>query len=268
MAQQHSSAQLQKFLDENQYTKNGILRYEKIFGAGFVSTGGIETTEEFVARLHLKENQKVLDIGCGIGGSAFYMAKKFGANVLGIDLSNNMVNIALERAANETDVKDKVQLKVMDALAAPFEPASFDVVYSRDTILHIEKKEELFKLCLKWLKPGGQLLITDYCCGTNIDNEEFKNYVKQRNYFLLDPASYGKLLEKVGFVEVNAQDRTEQFINVLSKEKAHTEQNKDDLLKHFTLEDYDALISGWEKKLKRCSVGYQKWGLFYAKKAS
>ncbi len=36
----------------------------------------------------------------------------------------------------------------MDALTAPFEPASFDVVYSRDTILHIEKKEELFKLCL------------------------------------------------------------------------------------------------------------------------
>lgn len=40
-----SSEQMQKFLDENQYTVNGILRYEKIFGEGFVSTGGIETTE-------------------------------------------------------------------------------------------------------------------------------------------------------------------------------------------------------------------------------
>ena len=42
----------------------------------------------------------------------------------------------------------QINLQVMDALTAPFEPASFDVVYSRDTILHIEKKEELFKLCL------------------------------------------------------------------------------------------------------------------------
>jgi ubiquinone/menaquinone biosynthesis C-methylase UbiE len=42
----------------------------------------------------------------------------------------------------------KVELKVMDALTAPFEPASFDVIYSRDTILYIEQKEELFKLCL------------------------------------------------------------------------------------------------------------------------
>ena len=42
---QNGSAQMQKFLDENQYTKNGILRYEKIFGVGFVSTGGIDTTK-------------------------------------------------------------------------------------------------------------------------------------------------------------------------------------------------------------------------------
>ena len=109
----------------------------------------------------------------------------------------------------------------MDAMTADFEANSFDVIYSRDTILHIEQKEELFKLCLvsvellmlglanqsnktqmiildsilfqKWLKPGGKLLISDYCCGVNIDNEEFKSYVRQRNYFLLDPSSYGKV---------------------------------------------------------------------------
>ncbi|XP_046849379.1 phosphomethylethanolamine N-methyltransferase-like [Xenia sp. Carnegie-2017] len=263
---QDSSTKLQKFLDQNQYTKNGILRYEKIFGEDFVSTGGIETTKEFVSRLNLKENQRVLDIGCGIGGSAFYMAEKFGANVVGIDLSTNMVNIALERAAKKANIKDKVTLLVMDALKASFEANSFDVVYSRDTILHIEQKEELFGLCHKWLKPGGQLLISDYCCGTNIENEEFISYVKQRNYFLLDPSSYGKLLEKVGFADVDAQDRTEQFINVLTKEKERTVTNKDELLKIFTHEDYNALISGWTKKLKRCSIGYQKWGLFYAKK--
>ena len=47
--------------------------------------------------LDLKPGQKVLDVGCGIGGSAFYMAENFGAEVIGIDLSTNMVNIALER---------------------------------------------------------------------------------------------------------------------------------------------------------------------------
>ena len=50
----YDSAEFQKFLDEQQYSRNGILRYEKIFGQDFVSTGGITTTEEFVKKLGLK----------------------------------------------------------------------------------------------------------------------------------------------------------------------------------------------------------------------
>ena len=54
----------------------------------------------------------------------------------------------------------QVELKVMDALTAPFEPASFDVVYSRDTILHIQNKEELFKLCL----VSSKLFLLSFIC--------------------------------------------------------------------------------------------------------
>ena len=55
--------------------RNGILRYEAIFGRTFVSVGGQTSTEEFVARLGLQPGMRVLDIGCGIGGSAFLMAR-------------------------------------------------------------------------------------------------------------------------------------------------------------------------------------------------
>ena len=67
---------LQAWLDQNQYTRKGILRYEAIFGRTWVSVGGEATTRQFVAHLDLKPGMKVLDIGCGIGGSAFYMARK------------------------------------------------------------------------------------------------------------------------------------------------------------------------------------------------
>ena len=66
----------QEFLDANQYSTNGITRYEEIFGKTFVSTGGKTTTEAFVAMLDLKPDMKVLDIGSGAGGSAFLMARK------------------------------------------------------------------------------------------------------------------------------------------------------------------------------------------------
>ena len=107
-AQEYES--FQAFLDENQYSRSGILRYERIFGPTYVSTGGQETTEEFCAKLNLQPGEKVLDVGCGIGGSAFHMAGKYGVEVRGVDLSTNMITIALENQAKQPmEVKSNVR---------------------------------------------------------------------------------------------------------------------------------------------------------------
>ena len=55
--------------------------------------------------------------------------------------------------------------EVADVMEREFEADSFDVIYSRDAILHVEDKPALFARLLRWLKPGGRLLLTDYCCG-------------------------------------------------------------------------------------------------------
>merc|ERR1711930_2101 len=85
---------LQAWLDQNQYSRKGILRYEAIFGRTYVSVGGEETTKDFCSRLCLSPGMKVLDIGCGTGGSAFYMARRYGVDVHGVDLASNMIAIA------------------------------------------------------------------------------------------------------------------------------------------------------------------------------
>ena len=56
--------------------RNGITRYEEIFGKTWVSVGGETTTREFLQLIDLKPGMKVLDIGSGAGGSAFYMARQ------------------------------------------------------------------------------------------------------------------------------------------------------------------------------------------------
>jgi len=255
--------EFQNFLDNNQYTETGILRYEKIFGRGFVSTGGPETTKEFVRLLNLKPGQKVLDVGCGIGGSAFHMNKNFGVDVLAVDLSTNMIKIGRKRATEEK-CSDSVKFDIVDITTKEFEPESFDVIYSRDTILHIADKDTLFTNFLKWLKPGGQLMISDYCHGEKEPSERFKAYVKQRNYQLLTIKAYGKIIEKVGFTKVQALDKTEMFINVLKRELKETKEIKDDFIKEFSQKDYDDIVNGWSDKLVRIDDGDQKWGLFHA----
>ena len=105
--------------------------------------------QEFVKELNLKPGMRVLDIGCGIGGSAFYMARNFGAEVLGIDLSNNMLDIANERKMEmEENVRNSVSFRYLDATTAVFPANSFDVVYSRDAIMHILDKEPLYERIL------------------------------------------------------------------------------------------------------------------------
>ncbi|OCT84155.1 phosphomethylethanolamine N-methyltransferase isoform X2 [Xenopus laevis] len=254
----------QQFLDNQQYSRRGILRYEKIFGEGFVSTGGLETTKEFISMLNLRPGQSVIDVGCGIGGGDFYMAKTYGVEVLGMDLSSNMVEIAMERAI--TEKTPLVQFEIGDATRRSFSEASFDVVYSRDTILHINDKEALFRRFFSWLKPGGKLLITDYCCGERPWSPVFQEYVNQRGYILYTPKEYGQFLEKAGFVNVQAQDRTEQFVNVLNTELSRTQDIKQEFIENFSEEDYKYIIDGWNEKQHRCSLGDQRWGLFYAEK--
>ncbi|XP_069550606.1 phosphoethanolamine methyltransferase [Brachyistius frenatus] len=254
----------QQFLDNQQYTRHGILRYEKMFGAGYVSTGGPSTTKEFVDLLNLKPRQKVLDIGCGIGGGDFYMAKTFGVEVLGLDLSENMVDIAMERAI--TEELPSVQFEVADATKRTFPEGSFDVIYSRDTILHIDDKQALFKRFHSWLKPGGQLLISDYCCGEKPWTPAFEAYVKQRGYRLYTPSQYGKLIQEAGLCNVRAEDRTAQFTQVIQTELQRTEAIKAEFIEEFSKEDYFAIVNGWKEKLERSNSGDQRWGLFYATK--
>merc|ERR1712004_118461 len=254
----------QQFLDAKQYSRNGILRYEKIFGRHFVSTGGRETTQEFVDMLDLRPGQAVLDIGAGIGGSAFYMAEKHDVTVLAMDLSANMINIGLERANEIGDLR--VQFEISDATKREYGQASFDVVYSRDTILHIEDKKSLFASFYRWLKPGGKLLISDYCCGEGELSPEYKEYVKGRGYHVVPVKTYGKILESVGFSNVRAEDKNDLFTSVLQRELKRTEEIKDDFINEFSQADYDAIVDGWKEKLVRVGQGDQRWGLFYAEK--
>ncbi|WMV35240.1 hypothetical protein MTR67_028625 [Solanum verrucosum] len=253
----------QHFLDTVQYKSNGILRYERVFGAGFVSTGGIDTTKEFVAMMDLQPGEKVLDVGCGIGGGDFYMAEKYDVHVVGIDLSVNMITLAFERAIGR---KCAVEFEVADCTVKTYPEESFDVIYSRDTILHIQDKPALFRSFYKWLKPGGRVLISDYCKKAGPASEDFAAYIKQRGYDLHDVEAYGQMLRDAGFNEVIAEDRTEQFMKVLQKELDIVENERETFIQEFSEQDYNDIVGGWKAKLVRSSSGEQRWGLFFAKK--
>lgn len=282
-------ALMRAFLDQQQYSKESIARYEAVFGRGYVSTGGEATTRQLVKLLDLQPGQRVLDIGCGIGGGDFLMSDTYGAHVHALDLSVNMILLALERAAGRTSsssgalaelatsaarsgsfsgqqVPHDVTFEVADALTRDFPEASFDAVYSRDVLLHVADKPRIFGRILRWLKPGGRVLITDYAKSEGEPSPAFAAYIKQRGYDLHSIPGYGRLLEAAGFVYVKAEDRTRQFIDCLSAELARVEENRESFTSRFGADGYAAVVDGWRDKLARARAGEQRWGLFVARK--
>lgn len=81
--------------------------------------------------------------------------------------------------------------KLKTNLLASFQELSFSVCRLRTSSVPVCLK--LNNALQTWLKPGGKLLISDYCCGDGNHSEEFKNYVKQRGYILYPPSQYGKV---------------------------------------------------------------------------
>ena len=249
----------QKTLDSTQYATPSILHYEAVYGEDFVSPGGREMAVELIRQLALEPDSRVLDVGCGLGGSAFVMAQKFGLLVDGLDLSRNMLALAVKKCAAH-ELTDRVVLERGDCLELD-RPEFYDGIYSRDVFLHIADKARLFSVLNRALRPGGKLLFTDYCCGERPWGEEFAAYVKERGYCLHALPEYAQLIADAGFVQVTRYDLTARFIEILQA----------DLEKISGLElpesVRDGLEQGWRAKVARVRSGDHRWGLFTALKS-
>jgi len=250
--------------NRGQYSRTSILRYEKIFGEGYISTGGHETTEYLCSKIEesLRPGARVLDVGSGIGGAAFHLARKYGAEVIGVDLAPEMINIALDRA-KQTNAPTTVKSILGDVLTMDLD-GGFDVIWSRDALMHIPDKPRLFSRLYSLNKPGGRLVITDYAKGVGDRSPAYNEYIEKTGYHVVDPASYGKFIEGAGYKDVQVEDATDRFVAILERELALLDSNRAEFLKSFSEEDLNYLVDRWKMKVGFCNAGHMKWGIYTA----
>jgi phosphoethanolamine N-methyltransferase len=255
-----------RFDNKGQYSRSSILRYEKIFGHHYISTGGPETTEILCKRLgdSLRPGVRVLDVGSGIGGAAFHLARVYRAQVTGIDLAEEMVAIALERVRS-LGLDREVAFILGDVLEIPSR-AQFDIIWSRDALMHIADKPLLFSRLYSLLDDGGRIVITDYARGRTPGSAEFEDYITKTGYHVVEPAQYGRLLSNAGFVDVMVTDATAEFVNILRQESQRLVDRRAEFLSAFAEEDLDYLVNRWAMKERFCEHGDMKWGIYLATK--
>jgi len=246
-------------LDSTQYSIDSIRLYEAVFGEDFVSPGGYEVALDLIRQLQLPTGSRALDVGCGLGGSAFIMAVEFGFVVDGIDLSNNMLALATEKLTAR-HLHQQVNLQHGDCLQLDCNNR-YDAIYSRDVFLHIKDKSRLFYVLYSSLKAGGKLLFTDYCCGEQPWTKTFVDYVQNRQYYLHTLPEYSALIHDAGFINIESRDLTRQFVDILQSELQKIETLE------LPAEKRLKLRQSWQGKLQRAQSGDHRWGLFSASKA-
>jgi len=116
--------------------------------------GGFETTQTIVDLCHVGQDSYVLDVGCGVGATACYLAKTYGCRVVGVDLRPSMVALSEERARWE-GVEERVQFRVADVQSLPFGDARFDVVLCESVATFVEDKPQVVRELARVTRADG-----------------------------------------------------------------------------------------------------------------
>lgn len=153
----------------------------------------------------------ILDAGCGIGGTCFYIGESFpNAYLTGVNLSSKQVAFARQQL-DHTGFEDRVRFLVEDFAATSLSDASFDFIYIVESLCHAQDKFAFYKEAMRLLKPGGKLLVLDYMRTDErmADHDlqllaDFQNGWAVEEY-LRDPVQG---LTKAGFTSIQANSLT------------------------------------------------------------
>ncbi len=178
-----------------------------------VSEALIRENQILAQRAAITPDDRVLDAGCGVGGSAIWLANEVGCSVTGITLSEHQVEES-RKNAEERKVAEKTEFQVADYTATGFDDASFDVVWAVESVCHAENKQDFIDEAFRVLKPGGRLILADFFATKKPFNEEEQKLmddwlsgwsVKAVAY----TPDFHSGLETVGFSDIDYQDATE-----------------------------------------------------------
>jgi cyclopropane fatty-acyl-phospholipid synthase-like methyltransferase len=178
-----------------------------------VSDALLRENQVLAERAAITASDRVLDAGCGVGGSAIWLAREIGCSVTGITLSGHQVAEATKNAAKHK-VSDKVKFEVRDYTATGYPDESFDVVWAVESVCHAEDKADFIREAYRVLKPGGRLILADFFNAkvqfTPTEQALMDEWVSGWSVrSLAYSGDFRKAMEETGFKNIDMEDATE-----------------------------------------------------------
>ncbi|MDD2666255.1 MAG: class I SAM-dependent methyltransferase [Methanocellales archaeon] len=163
--------------------------------------GGLKATRELIELCHISKDKYVLVVGCGIGTTPCYIAKRYGCKVVGMDLSERMVDRFHKKTKRER-VEHRVECMVADAQNLPFDDAIFDAVLCESVNAFVEDKQRAASEYMRVTKSGGYVGLNE-CIWMKVPPPELVEYISRIMGAEFPTCSWKELLE--GLSEVVAR---------------------------------------------------------------
>ncbi|WP_194833115.1 class I SAM-dependent methyltransferase [Nocardia sp. XZ_19_369] len=175
-------------------------------------TTGIQL-RELARATALTPGRAGLDLCCGTGGIARYVAGTTGCTMTGIDYSAPAIEIARRGAA---DLDPPIRFEHGDARDLPYPAATFDAVVSVDSLVIVPDRHRVVAECARVLKPGGRLVFTDEVLTGPFprDADTLRALSVYGRLFPQTPSGYRRLLAHAGFVDIDIDDSTAMFVAI------------------------------------------------------
>lgn len=207
------------------YSLTAIQFLEMLWGDGFLSPGGPEE----LARLlkdHRFDGKTVVDIGSGAGGITKLLVEAYGAaHVIGLDVETAMVAYC-RRKITTAGLQEKIEIRQVQPGPMPLDDQSIDIVFSKDSIVHIPNKESLAADAFRVLKPGGWFIASDWLIShDHAPSPEMAAYIAQEDigFQMASPERYRRALAAAGFEAITMENRNPWYRTVARQELARLE---------------------------------------------
>jgi len=216
----NDQAKIGQLSEPGEYDDGMLALLQIVWGEGFLSPGGPGELAQLLEGSDVS-GCTVLDIGCGLGALDELLVTRHGAkSVVGVDIDPALLQL-MQRRIESAGLADRIRGQRVDGGPLPFAAASFDLVFSKDSMVQIPDKPAIFREVLRVLEPGGRFIASDWLRGgSGAYSPEMMEFFRLEGiaYNMATLEESAAALRAAGFVDVEIRDRHAWYLTLAQRE--------------------------------------------------